>query len=121
MLPRPNRLPGHLVPFLLNSKTTFHSSLFGLKVSKSSNSSGSSPRLGFIVSTKIAKKAVDRNKIKRLLRESVRPHLKTLKPNTDLLFLAKHPLKNKTLKQTRPVLLSLLKKSKLITNEKSRS
>jgi ribonuclease P protein component len=119
MLPKSNRLPGHLIPHTLNSPTTLHSPFFGLKVI--SSSSHLPPRLGFIVSTKIAKRAVDRNKIKRLLRQAVYPHLPNLKPGHDLLFLAKHPLKNQTLQPIKAHVFTLLKQAKLLTNEKASS
>jgi len=118
MLPKLNRLPGYLIPSTLNAKTTHHSPFFGLKVAPSNNPLS---RIGFIVSSKIAKRAVDRNQLKRLLRQALYPHLKTLKPQHDLIFLAKHPLKTLTLKQLKPHLLATLKKAKLIINEKTSS
>ena len=71
MLPKINRLPGYKIPLVLASRKAFHSPLFTLKV-KSSNTKES--QVGFIVSKKTAKKAVDRNRIKRLTRESFRKH-----------------------------------------------
>ena len=116
MLPKLNRLPGHLIPSTLNAKITHHSPFFGLKVAPSNNLF---PRIGFIVSPKVAKRAVDRNQLKRLLRQALYPHLKTLKPQHDLVFLAKHPLKTQTLQRLSPAILSTLKKAKLIINEKT--
>lgn len=46
-------------------------------------------RFGFIVSTKISKRAVIRNRVRRLLRESVQTDLQQLKPGYDCVFLAK--------------------------------
>jgi len=117
MLPRPNRLPGYRTSQVLSSKTTLHSPFFGLKVSPSDQPL---TRIGFIISSKIAKRAVDRNRLKRLLRKAIRPHLQNLKPKHDLLFLAKHPLKTKTLDQIKPHILTALKKAKLL-NEKPSS
>ena len=117
MLPKANRLPGYLIPSTLNSKTTHHSPFFGLKIAPSNHPA---PRIGFIVSSKIAKRAVDRNQLKRLLRQALYPHLKNLKPQHHLIFLAKHPLKTLTLKQLQPHLLTILKKAKLL-NEKTSS
>jgi len=118
MLPKQHRLPGFKIPDLLNSKATFQSPFFGLKTTESNHSH---PRIGFIVSTKIAKNAVDRNRIKRLLREAIKPHLQSLKLNHDFLFLAKHPIKGKSLKEIKPHVSSLLKKTKLLSNEKTSS
>jgi len=124
MLPKLNRLPGHLIPSTLNAKTTHHSPLFGLKVAPSNHPL---PRIGFIVSSKIAKRAVDRNLLKRRLRQALYPHLKNLKPQHNLIFLAKHPLKiylkpqRETPSNLQSHFLSTLKKAKLILNEKTSS
>ncbi|MEK7100328.1 MAG: ribonuclease P protein component [Patescibacteria group bacterium] len=47
-------------------------------------------RFGFIISTKISKKAVIRNRIKRIMSEIVRINLDKLKNGYDVLFLIKH-------------------------------
>jgi ribonuclease P protein component len=46
-------------------------------------------RLGFVVSTKVDKKAVVRNKVKRRMREALRSELGKIKNGHDLLFIAK--------------------------------
>ena len=46
-------------------------------------------RLGFVVSTKVDKKAVVRNKVKRRMREALRSELNNIKNGHDLLFIAK--------------------------------
>ena len=46
-------------------------------------------RFGFIVSTKIAKEAVDRNRCKRAMSEAVRINSIDLLPGFDIVFLAK--------------------------------
>ena len=54
------------------------------------------PRFCFIVSKKISNKAVERNKVKRLLREVVRKEiLPNLKTNCDYLIIAKPLILNK--------------------------
>ena len=53
-------------------------------------------RIAISVSTKMFKQAVKRNRIKRLLRESIQPHLTTL-PNLDILIIAKKELTMDTL------------------------
>ncbi len=47
-------------------------------------------RFGFIISTKISKKAVIRNRIKRIMSEVIRINLDKLKSGFDVLFLIKH-------------------------------
>lgn len=54
------------------------------------------PRFGFVVSTKISKKATLRNRVKRALREAVRHLLVYLPRGQDFVFLAKSVSVNKT-------------------------
>ena len=53
----------------------------------------STPRLGLAISKKNAKRAVDRNRIKRIIRESFRQNLQAL-PTIDLVVMAKPMAKN---------------------------
>ena len=46
-------------------------------------------RVGFVVSKRISKHAVDRNRVKRLLGEAIRPELAELSPGWDLVLSAK--------------------------------
>jgi len=50
---------------------------------------GEEPRFGFIISTKISKKAVVRNRIKRIMSEVIRKNLDKIKSGYDVLFLIK--------------------------------
>jgi ribonuclease P protein component len=65
----------------------FQSANFGLAYIKRGDSDPS--RFGFVVSTKIAKDAVDRNRIKRVMSEAVRISSIDLEPGFDVVFLAK--------------------------------
>lgn len=67
--------------------TVFQSSNFGLAYIKRGDIDPS--RFGFVVSTKIAKDAVDRNRIKRVMSEAVRISSIDLEPGYDVVFLAK--------------------------------
>lgn len=51
---------------------------------------GDDLKIGFVVSKKIAKRAVKRNRVKRWLREAVRPFLPHLAPGNHLVFLARN-------------------------------
>lgn len=53
-------------------------------------------RFGFIVSKKIAKEAVQRNRVKRALREAVRYSLSRIKPGYDVVFLTKKSILKKS-------------------------
>lgn len=49
-------------------------------------------KFGFVISKKISKRAVDRNKIKRRMSEVLRKRLSDFKPGTRIIFLAKKNL-----------------------------
>ncbi len=51
-------------------------------------------RFGFVISNKIDKRATTRNRIKRLLRETIRKRLEEIKPGYDVTIVAHHNLKN---------------------------
>lgn len=61
--------------------------LFGISVLKRKDKEPS--RFGFVVSTKISKEAVQRNRIKRAMREAVRYSLTYSRKGFDIVFLAK--------------------------------
>lgn len=54
-------------------------------------------RIGFIVSKKVSKKAVERNRTKRLFREAVRLDMARIKPGYDLVFIVLNSAKEKEL------------------------
>lgn len=67
--------------------------LFGLGIL---NRKDEDPSLfGFVISTKISKKAVTRNKIKRILSEEVRQNYEKIKQGYDVVFLVKPSILNK--------------------------
>ena len=49
-------------------------------------------KFGFVISKKISKRAVDRNKIKRRMCEVLRKRLSDFRPGTRMIFLAKKSL-----------------------------
>jgi len=53
-------------------------------------------RFAFVVSTKVAKRAVDRNRMKRVSRESVHHLLPTIKSGYDIVFVVKKNFADKT-------------------------
>lgn len=56
-------------------------------------------KVGFIVSKKVSKKAVERNKIKRRLREIIRKNKKSIKENISIIIIALPSLKNVSFKE----------------------
>jgi len=71
-------------------------------------------RVGFIVSKKISKKAVQRNKIKRKLREIIQLYLAKIQPGFDLVFLAKPGIEKRDFWEIEQTIDKILKKSKIL-------
>ncbi len=73
-------------------------------------------RFCFVISTKISKKAVKRNKLKRQLREIIRLNLDKITPKYDIVILTKPKagILDKTHPELEEELLSLLKRAKLL-------
>jgi len=67
-------------------------------------------RFGFIVSRKISKKAVVRNKVKRRLREATREMLPEIKPGYDIVVVAQRGIEKLNFFQIKDNLKELLKK-----------
>lgn len=71
-------------------------------------------RFGFIVSQKVSKKAVIRNKIKRRLRETIASKKNFIKQGLDVVVLAKKGAERKNFLETKEELVGLLKKIKAL-------
>jgi len=67
-------------------------------------------RFAVVVSKKIAKHAVDRNRIKRLVREAIQHLLPTIKPGFDFVLIAKTNFTEKKEKEIEKVMKELLLK-----------
>lgn len=90
MLPRENRLVRkHDFEKVKEKGEKFQSHLFELLVYPTD---GEKTRFGFVISTKLSKRAVKRNRVKRLLREQVRLSLPKVKKGFDVIFLGKKAL-----------------------------
>ena len=70
-------------------------------------------RFGFSISTKISKKATDRNKIKRRLSEVIRLNIKNIKAGQDIVLVSKKDILEKDYQSIKDDLLKLIKKAKL--------
>lgn len=81
------------------------SSIFGLVVLKKDDDE---KRFGFIISKKISKRAVDRNKIKRYLAESVRQNLEEIPAGIRAIFLAKKSLLGKRQKEVEDEVVKII-------------
>ena len=85
--------------------------VLGIKISKNKLAIS---RFGFIVSAKISKKAVDRNKIKRRLRQVVEDNIKEIKPGYDVVIITQAAIINKEYKEIKNLVLKGFIKIKLL-------
>ncbi len=74
----------------------FQDKFFGVIVSGQPSSAAKNSRFAFIVSKKISKKAVQRNRIRRILSEQITVFLPKIKPGFDNVFLVKKDILGKT-------------------------
>ncbi len=70
-------------------------------------------RLGILISTKVSKKAVVRNKLKRQIKEIVQTELPALKPGKDLVLIIFSQILDKNFGEIKSLIISALKKLKL--------
>ena len=106
----------------------YSSPLFGLIVAKkdaansspdvTSGSLGGESRFGFIVSKKISKKAVVRNRIRRLLSEAVQNLLSRMKQGFEGVFLAKREIAGKSYDEVFDEVERVLEEAKMVEVEK---
>ncbi len=112
MLPKINRLQKEKeIEEVFKKGKGFKEDFLILKTAKNSLKTS---RFGFIISKKISKKAVVRNKIKRVLRELVRLKLKEIKKTSDNLLIAAPGLETKDFWEIEEMITKLFKKGGLI-------
>lgn len=93
MLPDKNRLKKRSeFDFVKGNGQMLQSSSFGIVFLKRNMGS---TRFGFIVSTKISKRATARNRVKRVLKEAIRNLLPKIKEGFDVVFLVKRAILEK--------------------------
>ena len=75
---------------------------------------GSSTRVGFVVSKRIAKHAVDRNHMKRLLSEAMRDLIPRLPGGLDIVVSARQKANTANLRILEQDMITLLRRAKLL-------
>lgn len=93
-----------------NSKS-FKTSLFIFRIMK--NSLGIS-RFGFVVSKKLSKSAVVRNKVRRRLSEAIKAEINNIKPETDLVIIALPGVEKKEFSEVKEAINNTLIKTRLL-------
>ena len=74
------------------------------------------PRAGFVASKKISKRAVDRNRAKRLMREVFRLNKHRIKP-VDLIFIARKGILGKRYQEVEKDFLKLARRAGILREE----
>ena len=112
MLPRENRLVRKPDFEKVKEKgKKFQSNLFGLLVFPNEEEIS---RFGFVISKKLSKRAVKRNRVKRILREQVRMILFKIIPGFDVVFLGKKALLESSSGEVGLEVKRLLRKASLL-------
>lgn len=111
MLPKENRLT-HKKDFdkIFKEGKGFFAGSIGIK---SAPNDFVYSRFGIIVSNKVSKKAVVRNKLRRQIREIIRLNLKNIKNGMDVAIICNPGLEKKEYKEIENELLQILKRVKL--------
>lgn len=117
MLPQTYRLPLKTeLKRLKQNGQIFQGKFFGLLLTQGKDKEKTS-RFGVIVSNKVAKKAVTRNKIRRLLSETLLNFYPQISKNHEGVFLAKKTAGVADYSQIKKDIELLLQKTKLLLNK----
>ena len=112
MLPKEYRLPLRTELHRVQKEgKVYHFPYFGLLLAKNNLNLS---RFAFIVSNKIHKRATKRNRITRLLRESVRLLLPKIKPSFEVVFLVKKIILGKDFQEVQSAVKSSFQKTGLL-------
>jgi ribonuclease P protein component len=77
-------------------------------------------RVGFVVSKRVSKRAVQRNYLKRLLGEAIRPLLADLSPGWDIVISARNQALGADLPTLSGDIALLLRKARLVSSSQSK-
>jgi len=114
MLPKKHRLPLRTeLNRVKKEGTLIQGRLFSLLISQAVENQPS--RFGFIISTKIHKKAVKRNRAKRLLSEAILDLISKVKPGFDAVVLAKKKIIEADFKEIRKEVKELFVKAGMVS------
>ena len=114
MLPKKNRLKNKKdFERIFKQGKSFKEDFLFLKIRKNNLKES---RFGFIVSLKVSKKAVLRNKVKRRLREIIKERLPEIKSGIDGVLIAQRNIEEKDFSEIKEVINKLFKKAKILND-----
>ncbi|KKR71240.1 MAG: Ribonuclease P protein component [Candidatus Roizmanbacteria bacterium GW2011_GWB1_40_7] len=115
MLPKHYRLAGHRIPTLIRSGKRVSNHLVSLVYQPTCLPAGRQPTtITVIVPVRLSKKAVERNRTRRLLREAIYQHLTNLEHGHEVIVMAKKILKEEKLTDILPDITELIKNAGLL-------
>lgn len=110
MLSRLYRLPGYRIPVIIKTGKRVHSEFASVIFLPTEESL----QFAVIIPKKVAKLAVSRNRVKRLMTEALHKNMPAIKPGHEIIFLIKKVLKEWKLEDVQPLVLDLLQKANLL-------
>lgn len=120
MLPKEHRLQDYrLIEEVKKQGKIYQSSLFGVLIAKNQDESkpgGFPSKFAFIVSTKIDKRAVKRNQLKRLYSEAIKFLLPQIKKGYRFVFLVKKTSLNQKFEEIKRQILESFAQAGLINS-----
>ncbi len=111
-LPKKNRLTTQDFAKIKNRSGLWSKGMY-LKAKSTKNNIPLS-RFGIVVGSNVSKKAVERNKIKRILRDIIRKNINNIKNGFDIIIITNPQINKKDYQEVEKDVLSALKNIKLI-------
>lgn len=112
MLPKKNRLTkNNDFDQVFKKGKSSYNNLIGIKVIKNNLKNF---RLGILISTKVSKKAVERNRIKRKIREIFGENITNIKENIDIVVITLPEIKSKEYIEIKSSIINGLKKLRVL-------
>ncbi len=113
MLPKEHRLSNeHDFGIVKTRGRSFFGKLFSVRILV--HKSKRPARFGFVVSTKVSRRAVDRNKMKRMLREIVRKHLEDFSFGFDCVIFVKKSMIEASLFQVESEMMNIFERAGIL-------
>jgi len=112
MLSKENRLRGYRIPVILKQGRRVHSEIASLILIPNESQE---THIGVIVPIKLSKRAVQRNRTKRLIYEVLRQNWSKMKIGFDIIVMARKLLREEKLSDVEQPIQDLLQKAELLT------